>query len=396
MSQPSFHIAFCADEAFAQHTAVALRSVIATTHDVRRLRLWVLDAGLAEVSRRRLAAMVQDMGGAIAFRRIPFDNDRRLFPTRHISRAMYGRLFLPELMDSSISTCLYLDSDIVVSDDILQLAAFPLEKQLVAGVPDFYQARSPVQGLPPGAPYYNSGVLLMNLARWRQEQTAQKVLQYVHQHFQNLLYPDQDALNATLCGRWASLPLRWNQQRYCDDHLNCLPDGSNAAQMAEAMRNPAVIHFIGSLKPWRYLCEHPDAPLYFRYLAQTPWASFRLPSPKLLPQIMHGRRIVFFGAGYDARKALHLYHKLGCQPLYFVDNDPVKTGQSIEGLTVFPPERLIDEKYETLMVIITSMFEDVIAAQLQGMGLTLYRQFAVRGCEDRIIPLQCVMQPSTV
>ena len=59
-----------------------------------------------------------------------------------------------------------------------------------------------------GAPYFNSGVMIMDLAAFRKEGYGEKVLQCVTSHAYR--HHDQDGLNKVFMGNWSILPLRWN------------------------------------------------------------------------------------------------------------------------------------------------------------------------------------------
>ena len=56
-------------------------------------------------------------------------------------------------------------------------------------------------GLPLGAPYFNSGVMIMDLAAFRKEGYGEKVLQCVTSHAYR--HHDQDGLNKVFMGNWS-------------------------------------------------------------------------------------------------------------------------------------------------------------------------------------------------
>ena len=65
-------------------------------------------------------------------------------------------------------------------------------------------------GMADEQPYFNSGVLLVNLAKWRQDGTEQTILGYYRDMGGNLVAPDQDAINGAIPGRILQLPPRYN------------------------------------------------------------------------------------------------------------------------------------------------------------------------------------------
>ena len=103
---------------------------------------------------------------------------------------------------------LYLDTDLVVADNIDDLWASEMGEDPIAGARDIYidQQRQGVSGK-----YINAGVLLLNLKQWRAENACAKLIGYIGEH-PGLQYLDQDALNEVFAGRITILPLRWNFQ----------------------------------------------------------------------------------------------------------------------------------------------------------------------------------------
>ena len=151
---------------------------------------------------------------------------------RHLSPAAYLRLFIPALVPAEISRVLYLDCDVLVRGNLAELWQTDLRGLPVGAVRDFAVAEisHPFSGvtdyrelgLDPAAAYFDSGLLLLDVARWRAENTAADALAYAVKYGGALPNCDQDALNATLSGEWLPLDYRWNVQ-YALLHLHDLP-----------------------------------------------------------------------------------------------------------------------------------------------------------------------------
>ena len=150
----------------------------------------------------------------------------------------YYRLFLPGLFPL-FNKGLYLDSDIVVNDDIAKLYFTELGDYYVAAVPDgsvqlydeFGTYVNKVIEMDP-ALYFNAGVLLMNFKKLREvdlERQAFKLLEKVT--FK--VAQDQDILNYLCKGRTLLLPGKWNTM-----------------PLGEKQEKPALIHYNLMFKPW--------------------------------------------------------------------------------------------------------------------------------------------------
>ena len=125
-------------------------------------------------------------------------------------------------------------------------------------------------GLPAGTRYFNAGVLLMNLRKWRDEEIADRVLSFIRLHRARIVFEDQDALNAVLSGEWLELSACWNAQHpFFHPRLK-------RELLLEEIKDPAVVHFSAGRKPWHWALEHPFKQDYRRYRQQTPWPMHRL------------------------------------------------------------------------------------------------------------------------
>lgn len=265
-------LACITDARFARHTGAMLQSALARTAP-ERCRVYVLhDTPLGDENSARLRAVVEASAGVLSFLIVP-PAQAAQFPSGYFPRSIWYRVLLPELLPDS-DRVLYLDSDMVVTDSLRPLWETDLGEHLLGAVTNpFYPFMPPHArtnlGIDEPRDYFNSGVLLMNLARMRAEGTTALCMAFARSH-PGSSYPDQDALNVTCRDRWLHLHPRWNAQstlyELAPRELPLPP-----AQMAEAIGAPAVIHFIGLFKPWHYLCRHPRQRDFLQAAAATPW-----------------------------------------------------------------------------------------------------------------------------
>lgn len=104
----------------------------------------------------------------------------------------------------------------LVLEDLASLWETPLDQHVLAAAPDttvpFCSAPRGVKGwqtlgIPREAAYFNCGVLMIHLARWRQREVTRRVHQYL-ETTRDFLH--QEALNAVLWDDWKPLDSRWN------------------------------------------------------------------------------------------------------------------------------------------------------------------------------------------
>ena len=132
-------------------------------------------------------------------------------PPGHITQAMYYRYLFAEMLPPEITKILYLDADIICKGDILPLWQTDLQDRVLGAVRDWGEAKSCGRiGLKNGR-YFNSGVILMDLTKWRRQKLAQKLFQWLEQvGSTKILWGDQDALNGVIDGDFVELPKKYN------------------------------------------------------------------------------------------------------------------------------------------------------------------------------------------
>jgi lipopolysaccharide biosynthesis glycosyltransferase len=161
-------------------------------------------------------------------------------------------LFVGQLLGDCYDRIVYLDSDIQVRRSLAGLLATPLPEGTVGVVPDWVALHS-IDGMPHVAAnraymaglglssehwgsYFNSGVMMASPDTWND--IGPKALSFLVERPEFCRLHDQSALNHVCRGRTTRLSLSWNFLR----HFMALP--------AYAAVDPAIVHFVGKLKPW--------------------------------------------------------------------------------------------------------------------------------------------------
>lgn len=161
--------------------------------------------------------------------------------------AAYLRLLIPGAVAGCYRRILYLDSDIVpMSAGIDQLLDIDLLGAVIGAVRDNVQWRTPRRRVPenralgrPASPYFNSGMLLIDVDRYQSERILGRCLQVLAKSPEAVLRHDQSLLNLALDGDWTELSPVWNWQYTWSSRF--------FADLVE----PKLVHFIGPNKPWR-------------------------------------------------------------------------------------------------------------------------------------------------
>lgn len=170
---------------------------------------------------------------------------------------MYYRIFAARLLPQNVDRTLYLDPDLVVINPLDELYNMSLGKKLFAaashtGAESMLGVINEVRlSMPKGSPYFNSGVMLMNIAALRQNQDENEVFEYIKKHQLTLMLPDQDVLNAVYSNEIVTVDyLRYNLSERCFGLYN-MAHPTNPLTLKWVEQNTAIIHYCGRNKPWK-------------------------------------------------------------------------------------------------------------------------------------------------
>lgn len=278
------NIAFASDNNYAQHTAVAMVSILKKAKHPEQVHFFLIDDELTIENREKIRRTVEQLSGKMDFLKISNDQLKRFYVSAQLSRTAYFRLELPNLLPPEVDKVIYMDCDLLVLDDITKLWNVDMQGKPLAAAADFgimASARSREEkeryiGLAKGRSYFNSGVLLLDVRLWRSAGYTEKVERLAAEHE----YPhhDQDALNQLFMNNWVELPLRWNiipPVYYL--FLKILLDRGMRSRAIAARRDMAVIHYAGGYKPWEYKPLKGFNEYYYQCLQATAFSDAAMP-----------------------------------------------------------------------------------------------------------------------
>lgn len=162
---------------------------------------------------------------------------------QHYTYDMFLRVFAFDLLPKEIDRILYLDADMLVLKDIAPIYNTDLDDKFLGAVRDFgvkfKKVAQYVKWLDVPHLYFNSGMLIMNLALMRSKWNRQEIEAFITTKAIYFSCPDQDALNL-LCkeGDVLQLPDEYNYQVKSNEKL----DNDEAV----------VLHYVGYNKPWNH------------------------------------------------------------------------------------------------------------------------------------------------
>ena len=206
-----------------------------------RYDLYVLHDGLSSESKDMIKKMAnrhfrfkfRDVGGQIR------SLSSKLKVRDYYTLTTYYRLIIPDTF-FWLDKALYLDSDIVINDDISKLFNTDIGDNLVGAVQD-----ASVQIVPEFCKYvekaldikhenyFNAGVLVMNLKKMRNVHFTRQIVNLTKEVVY-VVAQDQDVLNVV-----------------CKDKVHYLDGTWNTMPLGIKRENPSLIHYNLIYKPWK-------------------------------------------------------------------------------------------------------------------------------------------------
>lgn len=261
-------IVISADNNYVPYVTVMLRSLITNASKNYKYDLIVLNSNITPDSKHALKQeFSNEQNLSIRFYNVAgmLDADS-LYVRSHITIETYYRLLMRDIM-KGFDKVLYLDSDLVVLDDISELYNTDLGDNYIGAVVDVdfagcYKGADPsrkdyfVKKLKMDNPYhyFNAGVLVMNLAKFREHFTSRQLLDLAESR--EFLFQDQDVLNILCENHVHYLDMSWNVMMNWKDATSCRIGTVRRAPHSmyqnymNSRKNVKIAHFAGFQKPW--------------------------------------------------------------------------------------------------------------------------------------------------
>ncbi|MDP5158904.1 MAG: hypothetical protein NWQ07_10030 [Flaviramulus sp.] len=224
-----------------------LTSLVRNCSNSKLLNLYFLCSDLSSENKDNVKTLLKDESyeGSLEF--IDFNAKAKFghLSGLHGDWTTYGRLLIPELIDKE--TALYLDADLLILLDVLELKDFDFSDKIIGAVHGARIASVLDKSFfidklnwKLDVAYFNAGVIFMNLKKWRESEIDKKIDFLTTKFPHDLISHDQTLLNAVCEGHFAQLPNKFN--------VGWFPGRNRPEYDSEV-----IWHFIGAPKPWDFL-----------------------------------------------------------------------------------------------------------------------------------------------
>ena len=245
-------IVLAGDRNYTTQLETTIKSILYHNRDVK---IYILNQDIMPDWFRKPRKIARMLGSEIIDVKLPeqtvFQNWKK---QAHISSIAYARYFIPDYIQED--TALYLDCDLLINDKLDNLFEQDIEERYIAAIRD-----ANGQG-------FNTGVLLINNEKWRQEKLKERLIEQSilttkeveegrFEHFNG----DQTIFNQVLQDDWLELGRAYNLQVGHD----VVALYNNWEEYLTFSDQPVVIHFTIYRKPWTTLIANRYRDLWWEF-----------------------------------------------------------------------------------------------------------------------------------
>ena len=255
-------ISFSVSDNYSQHLAVVLTSVL-VNNPSSRFVFHVLHRNITEASQARIRELERMYGNCEVRFHLIDDSQFAKFPIppelEHVTQEMYYRYILPDVLADEDRT-IYSDVDVLCVGDLRPLWELDLKGNILAAVSEGEAGewKKSLMGIEGDAPYFYSGLLVMDLKEMRQGDYARQLMENTVKYAAKISWPDQDIINLTFRDKILQLGPEW--------------DGINV-RYSPFRKDIVIWHFPGfTLKPWCNIWKNTTWPIYLKYLLKSPYS----------------------------------------------------------------------------------------------------------------------------
>lgn len=291
------------DENYAVHLGVGIVSIM--ENNSSNVTMHILDNNISEVNLNRLKSLedkylnlkINFYNTSDFFRQNDIDSliknqlkDNDFY--KLLGLAAFSRLFLQDILPSNIEKVLYLDSDTLVLDNLDEIFSNDMDN-LVSGVVDVMAniTKSLYLGSKKSTPFINSGVLLINLERWREIDFAGRAIDLINEYPDKNFLHDQNIINI-ICGDDIDLLspkfntmseffyVDYSKNLKMNEYFDSIDQFYSINDVDDALKHPVVVHFLSRVwdRPWisqigifNHIPKNPFNKCYHYYKCISPW-----------------------------------------------------------------------------------------------------------------------------
>ncbi len=302
------NIAYACNEAYISHTGISMLSLFDNNKSFDEISVYFIAKDVSDES----ILLLKDI--ATKYHRnfivIPFESITQRLEINTLGRhieTIYAKLFFAQIEE--IDKILYIDSDTIINDSLVELWNIDISDYLVAGVETYTVDAKVKLGLSSKDNFINDGVVLLNLKQFRKLNIEDEFVRRIAYFNGNPPVLSEGIINFVCKGKILSIHPRYNLLsglfKYKKNIFSNMNNYYSKETIKDAIKKPVIIHYLSAFynRPWDLDCTHPLKEKYMYYKSLSYWKdlpfkdgklSFRLRVIKILYNIFPNTLLNYF------------------------------------------------------------------------------------------------------
>ena len=179
----NLNVVYSSDNNYAQHVGVSMISLFENNKDFNNINIYLIENNISLQNKNRLESICEKYNRKIKF--ISFDEfSKKLKLNMEITQFLLVHMldyFYLAHIEESIDKIIYLDCDSIINGSLSDLWNTDISEYYVAGVCDTVSDNTKIRiNMDLYSSYINSGMLLINLKKWREESIEKKFIEFIN------------------------------------------------------------------------------------------------------------------------------------------------------------------------------------------------------------------------
>lgn len=290
-------IVFSSSNYYVPYLSTSIYSLIEHASDDSNYDIFILNKDITRENRDIISNFAEKSNISVRFVSVSdFFEGKKMHTPAHITIETYFRILVPILF-KQYDKILFLDSDIIIMDDIKKLydvdiENYPLaatEESLLSAQLGFLNKEKDYEyfrndlGIEDVDRYLQAGIMLFNIKEFRKNSYAETLLDMVMTHKYKIV--EQDAFNKLFWNKYLQIDKHWNWTPM-QTHMKEMNYIENMSQKIRKryleVKEPKIIHYADREKPWVNV-ETEMAHIWWNHARKTPFYEVAL--SRIVPRI---------------------------------------------------------------------------------------------------------------
>lgn len=274
------NIVFATSDLYSKPALVTIKTLLMNNTSVEDINIYYVENNVSDENKKMITDLVKTYQRKIIFIPMPEEylSIEGLMRTNAI---VYSYCFFQDILPKEVDKVILLEGDSIVTGDLSEMYDMDIDDYYVGAADDlqskWYKRKL---GMKDNSPYFNCGIMLMNLKKWREDKVSDKLKEMIKNGEAKFFYEVQDELNVLMEEKVKILPPKYNCTTaiflFDYESMKIYRKPSTCCSKEEfevGKQEPLIVHFtknqIIQPRPWIADCTHPYKDYYIQAKNET-------------------------------------------------------------------------------------------------------------------------------